>query len=113
MNTVKNEGIIPAIESAMQLPMQRNWPDYGKSQIIVINISGRGDKDCAAIARYRGRIFMTKIRDAFKDGKAFIPFLTCGDRIWRLLKNWYALWQAGADLIELGSRFLIRQQKDL
>lgn len=22
---------------------------------------------------------MTKIRDAFKDGKAFIPFLTCGD----------------------------------
>lgn len=26
----------------------------GKEQIIVITISGRGDKDCAAIARYRG-----------------------------------------------------------
>ena len=29
-------------------------PTMGKDQIIVINISGRGDKDCAAIARYRG-----------------------------------------------------------
>ena len=27
----------------------------GKEQIIVVNISGRGDKDVAAIARYRGR----------------------------------------------------------
>ena len=26
----------------------------GKDKIVVINISGRGDKDCAAIARYRG-----------------------------------------------------------
>lgn len=51
----KTEGIIPAIESAhavyqaMQLA-----PTMKKDQIIVINISGRGDKDCAAIARYRG-----------------------------------------------------------
>lgn len=51
----KMEGIIPAIESAhavyqaMQLA-----PTMKKDQIIVINISGRGDKDCAAIARYRG-----------------------------------------------------------
>ena len=29
-------------------------PLMGKEQIIVINLSGRGDKDCAAIARYRG-----------------------------------------------------------
>ena len=29
-------------------------PQMDKDQIIVINISGRGDKDCAAIARYRG-----------------------------------------------------------
>ena len=29
-------------------------PAMGKDRIIVINISGRGDKDCAAIARYRG-----------------------------------------------------------
>jgi tryptophan synthase beta chain len=29
-------------------------PKMGKDQIIVITISGRGDKDCAAIARYKG-----------------------------------------------------------
>ena len=29
-------------------------PTMRKDQLIVINISGRGDKDCAAIARYRG-----------------------------------------------------------
>ena len=29
-------------------------PQMEKDRIIVINISGRGDKDCAAIARYRG-----------------------------------------------------------
>ena len=29
-------------------------PTMGKDQIIVVNLSGRGDKDCAAIARYRG-----------------------------------------------------------
>lgn len=49
------EGIIPAIESAhavahaMKLALAMD-----KEQIMVINISGRGDKDCAAIARYRG-----------------------------------------------------------
>lgn len=36
---------------------------------------------------------MTKIRDAFKDGKAFIPFLTCGDPDLETTENWYALWQ--------------------
>ena len=29
-------------------------PTMGKDQIMVITVSGRGDKDCAAIARYRG-----------------------------------------------------------
>jgi tryptophan synthase beta chain len=29
-------------------------PAMNKDKIIVVNISGRGDKDCAAIARYRG-----------------------------------------------------------
>ena len=47
----KLEGIIPAIESAHAGKLA---PTMGKDQIIVINISGRGDKDCAAIARYRG-----------------------------------------------------------
>lgn len=51
----KMEGIIPAIESAHAIAYaQKCAPTMGKDQIIVINLSGRGDKDCAAIARYRG-----------------------------------------------------------
>ena len=49
------EGIIPAIESAHAVAYARKIaPVMNKDQIIVITISGRGDKDCAAIARYRG-----------------------------------------------------------
>lgn len=49
------EGIIPAIESAHAVAYAMKLaPSMRKDQIIVINISGRGDKDCAAIARYRG-----------------------------------------------------------
>ena len=51
----RTEGIIPAIESAHAVAhAMKLAPTMGKAQIIVINISGRGDKDCAAIARYRG-----------------------------------------------------------
>ena len=49
------EGIIPAIESAHAVAhAMKLAPTMGREQIMVINISGRGDKDCAAIARYRG-----------------------------------------------------------
>ncbi len=49
------EGIIPAIESAHAVAHARKLaPTMGRDQIIVVNISGRGDKDCASIARYRG-----------------------------------------------------------
>ena len=49
------EGIIPAIESAHAVAYARKLaPQMGADQILVINISGRGDKDVAAIARYRG-----------------------------------------------------------
>lgn len=49
------EGIIPAIESAHAVAYAKELaPKMAKDQILVINISGRGDKDCAAIARYRG-----------------------------------------------------------
>ena len=51
----RTEGIIPAIESAHAVSYAMKLaPTMTKNQIIVINISGRGDKDCAAIARYRG-----------------------------------------------------------
>ena len=49
------EGVIPAIESAHAVAHAiKVAKEMDKDKIIVINISGRGDKDCAAIARYRG-----------------------------------------------------------
>ena len=51
----RTEGIIPAIESAHAVAYAKKIvPQMRKDQIVVITISGRGDKDCAAIARYRG-----------------------------------------------------------
>ena len=51
----RTEGIIPAVESAHAVAYaMKAAPAYDKDKIIVINISGRGDKDVAAIARYRG-----------------------------------------------------------
>ena len=51
----RKEGIIPAVESAHAMAhAMRLAPAMGKDQILVVNLSGRGDKDCAAIARYRG-----------------------------------------------------------
>lgn len=51
----RTEGIIPAIESAHAVAhAMKLAPTMGRDQSIVINISGRGDKDCVAIARYRG-----------------------------------------------------------
>lgn len=51
----RTEGIIPAVESAHAVAHAiKIIPEMGKDKIVVINISGRGDKDVAAIARYRG-----------------------------------------------------------
>ena len=51
----RTEGIIPAIESAHAVAhVIKMAPAMREDQIIVVTISGRGDKDCAAIARYRG-----------------------------------------------------------
>ncbi|MBQ7544304.1 MAG: tryptophan synthase subunit beta [Synergistaceae bacterium] len=52
----RTEGIIPAIESAHAVShAMKIAPSMSRDSIIVITISGRGDKDCAAIARYRGQ----------------------------------------------------------
>lgn len=49
------EGIIPAVESAHAVAhAMKLAPTMRKDQIIVVNLSGRGDKDVAAIARYKG-----------------------------------------------------------
>ena len=51
----KTEGIIPAIESAHAVAAALEIaPKMNKEQILVINLSGRGDKDVYSIARYRG-----------------------------------------------------------
>ena len=51
----KTEGIIPAIESAHAVAYAMKLaPTMDKDKIIIVTISGRGDKDCAAIARYKG-----------------------------------------------------------
>ncbi len=50
------EGIIPAIESAHAVAHARKIAkNYSKNDSIIICLSGRGDKDVAAIARYRGK----------------------------------------------------------
>ena len=53
----RTEGIIPAIESAHAVAyVMKIAPAMDKDKIIVITLSGRGDKDCASVARYRGEI---------------------------------------------------------
>ncbi|MDR1362886.1 MAG: tryptophan synthase subunit beta [Spirochaetaceae bacterium] len=50
------EGIIPALESAHAVAYTRLLaPRFGRDESIIVCLSGRGDKDAAAIARYRGR----------------------------------------------------------
>lgn len=51
----RTEGVIPAIESAHAVAYAMKLvPTMPKDKIVVVTVSGRGDKDCAAIARYRG-----------------------------------------------------------
>lgn len=51
----RTEGIIPAIESAHAIAqVMKIAGTMDKDQIIIATVSGRGDKDVAAIARYRG-----------------------------------------------------------
>lgn len=53
----RKEGIIPAIESAHAIAYAKQLaPKMGKDEIIIVCLSGRGDKDVKSIAKYRGRI---------------------------------------------------------
>lgn len=104
----RTEGIIPAIESAHAVAYARKIvPKMRKDQSVVITISGRGDKDCVQLQDTEGRISMSnKITEAFAKGKAFIPFITCGDPSLEITEQLvYAMEEAGADLIELGIPF--------
>ena len=51
----RKEGIIPALESAHAFAYAMKLaPEMDREQVIVVNLSGRGDKDCLSVARYRG-----------------------------------------------------------
>ncbi|MCL2202014.1 MAG: tryptophan synthase subunit beta [Oscillospiraceae bacterium] len=51
----RTEGIIPAIESAHALAYVMKYaPTLSRDKVLVVTLSGRGDKDVAAIARYKG-----------------------------------------------------------
>ena len=53
-----------------------------------------------------------RITESFTKGKAFIPFITCGDPSLEVTEQLvYAMEEAGADLIELGIPFLTRPPK--
>lgn len=52
----KTEGIIPAIESAHAIALARKIaPKMGKDEVLVVCLSGRGDKDVYSVAKYLGR----------------------------------------------------------
>ena len=84
----RTEGVIPAIESAHAVAhAMRLAPTMAPEQVIIVTFSGRGDKDVAAIARYRGED-LHEIGAGINhpgrlceepNGKAFIPFITAGD----------------------------------
>ena len=51
----KQEGIIAAVESSHAIAhVMKIAPTMSKDDVIIVCLSGRGDKDVAAIARYRG-----------------------------------------------------------
>ncbi|MFQ5412393.1 MAG: pyridoxal-phosphate dependent enzyme, partial [Phycisphaerae bacterium] len=51
----RTEGIIPALESAHALAhVIEQAPRWGREKTVVVNLSGRGDKDCVEVARLRG-----------------------------------------------------------
>jgi len=50
------EGILPAIETAHALArLPEVVKDVGKGGIVILNMSGRGDKDVSTVAAYLGR----------------------------------------------------------
>ena len=51
----REEGIMPALESAHAIAeVMRSAPNMKKSQILIVNLSGRGDKDVQQVARMKG-----------------------------------------------------------
>ena len=90
------EGIIPAIESAHAVAYARKLaPTMGKEQILVVTISGRGDKDCVSVARYRGEEISecAESNRLLPTARRLFPFLLAGTRTWGPPRLWCGLWR--------------------
>ena len=107
------EGIIPALEPAHALAKVLDLaPQKPKDHLMVVNLSGRGDKDLDKVAEYLGSgSVTTRIDRRFaalkEEGRAaLVTFLMAGDpdpdTALAIVK---ALPDAGADVIELGMPF--------
>ena len=103
----RTEGIIPAIESAHAVAYgQSSRPPWAKIRSSSSRSRAGAIRTVPPSPDTGGRISMSKIAEAFSHGKAFIPFITCGDPD---LETTAAAVRAavdnGADLIELGIPF--------
>ncbi len=114
----ETEGIIPALESSHALGYVVREADSLRGQVVLLNLSGRGDKDLGhpgadgCIRREgRGGAVMTRIGRRFEklraEGKkAFVAFLTAGDpSLDQTVELALALDGAGVDVLELGVPF--------
>ena len=129
------EGILPALESAHALAeVVKLAPTMSKEQVILVNLSGRGDKDVESVIAFeqqraardrrqrhrssicgssggRGGIVSRQIAQVFERCRkerraAFIPYITAGDPDLRRTEELVeALVRGGADIIELGAPF--------
>ena len=107
----QTEGILPALETAHAVAyVQKTAKEFKPGEIVVINLSGRGDKDVEAVAETIGG-GMKKINAMFKQlaakgEKALIPYVTAGDPDLETTRNLVLeMARQGADLIELGIPF--------
>ena len=103
----RTEGIIPAIESAHAVAYAKLAPTMRPNQSIVITLSGRGDKDVAAIARYRGEDLHENCRCLSEwKGLHSLPG-PAATRIWKPPKRWSRPWpKQEPTFIELGTPLL-------
>ena len=110
----KLEGIIPALEPAHALARVVDLaPKKPKDHLMVVNLSGRGDKDLASVAEHLGKqdLMTTRIDRRFAELKqegraALVTFTMAGDPDYATsLAIIKALPKAGADVIELGMPF--------
>jgi len=105
------EGITPALESAHAVAETLKLaPGLPGNSIIVVNLSGRGDKDVHQVAKLKVLSCnqMNRVEKVFKElrrknRKAFIPYIMAGDPSLKRTKDTVLMLErCGADIVELG-----------